>query len=447
MTGKRRAGKDPVRPPAPPVAPPPPRAAADVADPTIPPVVISPRPSRRDERRQRKREQRKRFGFAGGGVALVIGAILLATIVVGGVKAVTHTSAHKRTQRTVLLQIQGQNRTAVGSVLLASDPARHAGVEVLVPSRLITDVCGFGSQNFGNILALPGGIDASVRALSTVLHGVTIDGSWVLSTSQFAGLVDGVGGITTQVDTNVIQRSAGGGGRILVPAGPNQHLNGAQAVEYLSYQPASDQTAAAQLLRMKNVVDSTIQALGGRTNTGAQAVLRSLGRGGTSTLGSGKLVDLLDGIAADDQSSSATVDATDLPVTPIDAGGAIPSYRPDDSAGGIPQLLKFDLAGSVPATANSQHATVYLLNGTGQVGLVGTACPKLASNGFTYAGSDNAPSFSNARSEVEIFSNSAISQGQQLAKALGLPASDVRRGTLNQDVAKFVVILGGDYKP
>ena len=138
---------------------------------------------------------------------------------------------------------------------------------------------------------------------------------------------------------------------------------------------------------------------------------------------------------------------TDLPVVPIETGGAATSYRADTSKTGIPLLVSTRLADSVPADVNSQHATVFLLNGTGAVGLVGTACSKLANNGFTYVGSDNAPSFSNAPSEVEIFSTSTISQGQQLARALGLRLSDVRRGTLNQDVAKFVVILGGDYKP
>lgn len=435
MTGKRRAGRDPVRRPARPDAP------------LSPPVVISPRPSRREERQLRRREQRKRFGFAGGGVALVIGLILIATLVIGGVKAASNGGGSTRSQVTALLQIQASNRAAIGSVLLAHDPKSDTerGLEVLVPSRLITDVCGYGSQNFGDILALPNGVNASRAALSSVLDGVTVDGSWILSTGQFAKLVDAIGGINVNVDTNVVQRTAGGGGRILVPAGQNRHLSGAQAVEYLSYQPSSDRGAAAQLARLQSVVDTTIQGLP-HTVTAVQALLRGLGPGGTSTLGSGKLAGLLLGIADDDK-TAAGVFPTDLPTTPIDAGGSIPSYQPDDSATGIPSLVKTHLANSLPSNANSQHATVYLLNGTGQVGLVGTACSKLARAGFTYAGSDNAPSFSNARSEVEVFSNSEISQGRSLARALGLPASDVRRGTANQNIARFVVVLGGDYKP
>lgn len=433
MTGKRRAGQDPVR--RPPTLIPPPQ----------PEMVIQPRPGRREERRQRKREQRKRFGLAGGSVAVVLGLIIALVLAFGVNRVVTHDNGNKRTQTTLLLQIQGPNRTALASALLAHDSARHAGVEVLVPSSLITDVCGYGSQNFGNILGLPGGEVASRAALSSVMNGVTIDGSWILSTAQLGKLVDAIGGITTDVDADVIQRTGGGGGRILVPKGPNQHLNGAQAVEYATYQASSSEGAVAQLARLQNVLDGIIQKLPNQLAS-LEARLRSLGAGGTSTLGSAKLAKLLLGIQSDTGSDNG-VYPTDLPVSAIDAGGASPSYRADTSASGIPNLVTNHLANSVPKDANSQHATVFLLNGTGQVGLVGTACSRLAKAGFTYVGSDNAPSFSNDPSEVDIFSNSTISQGQQLAHALGLPVRDVKRGTLNQDIAKFVVILGGDYKP
>jgi hypothetical protein len=409
--------------------------------------VIQPRPGRREERRQRQREQRKRMGLAGGSAAVAIGLIIALVLALGVHHVVTNGNGSKRTQATVLFQVQGSDRTALASVLLAHDSARSEGLEVFVPSRLITDVCGYGSQNFGNILALPNGETASRTALSSLMGGVTIDGSWVLSTAQLAKLVDGLGGITTDVTTNVIQRTGGGGGRILVAQGPNRHLNGAQAVEYATYQAGSTEGAVAQLARLQNVLDGLIAALP-KTVTSMQARFRSLGRARTSTLSSVTLAKILLGIAADESSDNG-VYPTDLPVTAIETGAASPSYRANTSPGptGIPNLVSTRLKNSVPKNVNSQHATVFLLNGTGQVGLVGTACPKLAKAGFTYVGSDNAPSFSNAKSEVEIFSNSTISQGKQLARALGLPLSDVRRGTLNQDVAKFVVILGGDYKP
>ena len=61
--------------------------------------------------------------------------------------------------------------------------------------------------------------------------------------------------------------------------------------------------------------------------------LRPLGSGAQSTIGVQKLAALLVELAADDR-TEAGVFPTDLPVTPIDAGGASPSYRPDTSSGG-----------------------------------------------------------------------------------------------------------------
>jgi anionic cell wall polymer biosynthesis LytR-Cps2A-Psr (LCP) family protein len=408
-------------------------------------MVIQPQLSRRELRALRKKEQRKKFGLGGGVLAGVIAIALIVTVIFGVHHAVTSNGGPKRTQTTVLFQLQGSNRTAEASMLLASDPAKKQGVEMMIQPRLISDVCGYGEQNFGDVLALPGGAAASRQALSTVLNGVTIDGSWILNESQLAKLVNTVGGLHIAVDTNVVRRTAGGGGVIEVPAGSNVHVNGTQAVEYATYATDVGQGAAAQLLRLQTVVDATIQALP-KSVTGVESLLRSLGAGGQSTIGVGKLAHLLVGIAADDQSETG-VYATDLPANTIEAGGSAPSYRADDSTNGVNLVVSKYLQNSVPENADAQHATVLLLNGTGLPGLVSTACPRLAAHGFTYAGSGNAPSFSNPRSQVQAFSQSTISQAQSLAHALGLPSSDVRLGTLNQSVARFIVILGRDYRP
>ncbi|HEX3708147.1 MAG TPA: LCP family protein [Mycobacteriales bacterium] len=414
------------------------------AAPTAPEVVIQPRMTRREERKVRKRQQRRKMGLAGGLGAGVIAVIVVITVIVGVHQVVTHHGSGERTQVTVLLQLQGSGGQASGSVLLAADPASKEGLEVLIPGRLITDVCGYGSQNFGDVLALPNGASASRSALSGILGGVVIDGSWILSDDELSRMVDAVGGVSVDVDTNVIQATAGGGARVLVAAGAGQRLAGTQAVEYATYQKARE-GAAAQLARLQSVVDATVQALP-RSTTGVEALIRRLGPGAQSTIGVGNLAQLLVNLAKYDR-TEAGVFPTDLPVTPIDAGGASPSYRPDTSASGVTQLVNTRLANSLPKNANNQHASVLLLNGLGTPGLVSSACPRLASAGFTYAGSQNAPSFSSARSQVDIFHDYDVDQGYALARALGLPSSDVRRSVVNQNVAKFVVILGRDYHP
>lgn len=440
MAGKRRAPKDPLGIPGrDPRLPPP-----TLNPPTTQEIVIAPTLTRREERRQRKRQQRRKLGFAGGvGVAaLAIAGIVV--LVLGVHDVVTHHSGGTRTQSTLLFQIQAPDGTAAGSVLLAADPGQKLGLEVLIPGRLITDVCGYGSQNFGDVLSLPNGAAVSRNALSTVLDNVTIDGSWVVSEPEFTSLVNQVGGVTVDVDTDVIQHLPGGGGRILVAAGAGQKLDGTQALEYATYHP-SGEGAAGVLSRLQSVVDALIQQLP-KTVTGVSSLIRQMPKSDQPTVGVANISKMLVELAQYDQ-TEAGVYPTDLPVISIDAGGDLPSYRADTSATGVKQLVDTRLADSVPKNSGSQHAGVYVLNGLGVPGLVGTACARLTANGFTYVGSGNAPTFSNAPSQVEIFRDSDVDQGRELAKALGLPASDVRRSLINQDVARYVVILGSDYKP
>jgi anionic cell wall polymer biosynthesis LytR-Cps2A-Psr (LCP) family protein len=437
MTGKRRMGRDDGPPK--PVSPPP------VAQPVAPPVVMAPRVTRRQARLARRREQRRRVGVAGGVAIAAIGLIIVAGLAFGVHKVVTHHDGSKRTQTTVLLQLRGTHGGAAASVLLAHDPATKSGVEVLVPTRVITDVCGFGSQNFGNVLALPNGVAASQQAMSAMLNNITVDGSWVITPAQFAKLIDALGGITIDhVDVNVVHRTAGGGGQILIPAGANRKLNGTQAMEYALYTASPSESAAAELARLHQVVDTTIQALP-TSPTAIAALLRQLGPGGTSTLGSTRLAALLAGLASDDRSSAGVL-PTDLPVTEIDAGGTSPSYRIDDAATGVPQLVNTQLANSLPPDADRHRPSVLLLNGVGTPGLVLTACPRLAAHGYAYGGSNNAASFNNPRSSVQIRSDADVSLGDGVARALGLPTSDVEISRTDQSVADVIVVLGGDYR-
>jgi hypothetical protein len=154
------------------------------------------------------------------------------------------------------------------------------------------------------------------------------------------------------------------------------------------------------------------------------------------------MADFLVGFAAAERATGKLL-PTDLPVSLIDAGGA-PSYRVD-----VPRtrtLVANSLSKSVPSGSSGAHPTVELLNGVGSPGLVATACPRLAAHGLTYVGSQNASSFNNPTSTIEV-SNSNIDLGYQVASALQLPRSDVRRATVEQSVADAIVTLGGDYRP
>jgi hypothetical protein len=433
MTGKRRAGRGPAEPPQEPRPP---------SSPLHESMVIAPVVSRRQARAERRRQQRRRFGFAGGS-AIAIGAIVVVALVAFGVnKAVTSGGGGTtRSQTTVLLQITGTGGAAITSALLAHDTGNNSGSEVLIPSRVLTNVCGYNSLDFGDILSKPDGETVSRQALSAMLSNITIDGSWLLSTTQLASLIDALGGVTVDVDVDVVQHTGGGGGRILVAAGSQRHLSGAQAVEYATYTASANEDAALQLARLQQVIDATALALP-PSATGIAARLRSLGASGESTLGATKLSSFLVGFAAAER-GTGTLLPTDLPTTIIDSGGA-PSYSIDTS--GAAALVNSHLSASLPADAGTHRTSVYLLNGVGSPGLVATTCARLAAKDITYAGSRNAATFNHPTSSI-VVSNANIPLGYEVADALNLPHSDVLRSSSTQTIADVIVTLGGDYRP
>ena len=343
----------------------------------------------------------------------------------------------------MLLQIQGPNRSAVGSVLLGHGPAKGNGVELLIPAQLITDVCGVGQVNFGQTLASPNGEAVSRQAVSAALGGVIVDGSWVMSEAAFADLINAVGGVTVDVDVNVVVHAPNGTARIVLQPG-SQKLNGAQAVEFATYRASAGESAAAQLNRLKLVVDAMVRALPHST-AAVSLLLHRLKPGSATTLGVPRLAALLVGLAADDSQTGGVL-ASDLPVDLIDSGGA-PTYTVDPAQ--TTALVEHVFSSSLPPATAGKKITVELRNGVGTPGLDATACPRLAKAGLAYAGQGNAGSFSNQPSEVQINADSAQdrAQGARVARALGLPLSDVRLAQFGQDQADVIVILGRDYRP
>jgi anionic cell wall polymer biosynthesis LytR-Cps2A-Psr (LCP) family protein len=427
MTGKRRAGRRGQRP-----AP---------GTPPSNPQVIAPRKTRRELRAERRRQRRRRFG-AVGIAAIVVGVLIAAAAIGFGVnRATSGSSAPSDPETTLLVSLQGGDGTAVASMLAAHDVKQKQGLELLIPSRLITDVCGFGTQQFGQIVALPQGAQLAQQAVSQLLGGVTVDGSWLLSTQQLSTLVDAVGGVTVDVDVDVERPGPGGTTQVVVPAGKGEHLGGSAAVEFATYQAAGED-ATAVLSRFQSVFESVADRLPVKAS-GAARVLTAAGV--KASVPTATLASLLVALARDDEASSLLPE--DLPTKTIDTGGGATSYRVDSS--GVQSLVQSRLASSLPASAQQKHKTVFIENGVGTSGLVQSACDRLLPAGYGFAGSGNAPNFKYAKSQVIVFDSTvaAAELGDDVARLLRLPQSDVVASTQGQNVADVVVILGGDYKP
>jgi len=428
MTGKRRAGKPGKTPP--PVAAPATGAA----------TTIAPRKTRSEQRAERRRQRRRRMG-AGGIAAIVVGVLIAGAV--GGFfahQATSGSSAPKDLESTLLVTMEGSDGSAIATLLAAHDVKAKQGLELLVPSRLITDVCGFGTQQFGQIIGLPGGEQLSRRTMSQVLDNATIDGSWTFTPDQFAKLVNNVGGVTVDVDADVLAQQ-GGSTVVVVPAGKQQRLDGARAVAFASYL-GKGEDATAVLSRFQTVFQAVVDALPSKTGD-ATGVLAGAGvRAGVPT---DKLAALLTALAHDDKAQSLL--PVDLPTKPIDSGGGATSYRTDPTE--LDKLVQARLSASLPQRSGAKKPTVLIENGVGTSGLVSSACDKLLPAGYGFAGSGNAPNFNYATSQVIVFSDTvaAARTGDDIARLLKLPTGDVVSSSQGQNVADVVVILGRDYHP
>ncbi|HET6909308.1 MAG TPA: LCP family protein [Mycobacteriales bacterium] len=429
MAGKRRAGRRSSTP-----------ASAQPAAPVAPTTSGAPaaQKSRRQLRAERRQRQR-RLGVVG--VVVVVVAVLVVAAAVGfGVhRATSGSSTPKDVQTTVLISLRGDDGSALASMLAAHDVKQKHGLELLLPGRLITDVCGFGTQQFGQILSLPNGEQLAKRALSQLLGDVTIDGTWTMTTADLAHLVDAVGGVTVNVDVNVTRPGAGGTTVVVLQSG-KQHLNGSQASAFASYQAAGED-ATAVLSRFQAVFQAVVDALPAKSAQ-AQAVLTRAGA--VSSLPAAQLSGLLTALAKDEQTNALL--PLDLPTKPIDTGGGPNAYRVDQAQ--VTSLVNQQLAASLPASAGQKHPSVLIQNGTGTPGLVQSACDRLLPAGYVFAGSGNAPTFNYKTSQVIVFDSTiaAARVGDDVARRLGLPIGDVVASTQGQNVADVVVILGRDYR-
>ena len=338
-----------------------------------------------------------------------------------------------RTQRTLLLQVQGPGRVGVAHALLAHDPTGGEGAAVLVPPQVLVDVPGTGSVPLGRALSTVSG--TGVRNALSDLVGVTVDDGWVVDQQVLAALVDAVGGVEVDVDVPVVQGQA-----VVLTAGP-QRVAGPAAVTFLSYLAPGDQEQA-RLARVQEVLEGLLVAL--PTESELRAVLQGLGSGSASTGAPAQLAAFLLGLQADQAADRLQVDV--LPVVDLDSGGEVTAFRTDPVA--VTALVDRLLGASIPAGAREGGNRVLVLNGVGTPGLGEAVRARLVPAGFVFAGADNAPRFGVAITQVLVPEATPEGQalGERVAAALGLPGLQIGTQELGT-VADVVVVVGADFRP
>jgi len=330
----------------------------------------------------------------------------------------------------VLFQVQGESGAAVASALLVHDSATSQGAAILIPPQVLAQVPGIGSMAFGKALQTAS-ITGSSNALADLL-GITVDGGWVLDVPTFHKVVDGVGGISVDVDREVLQ------GRARVLSSGQQRLAGAQALTYATFLAADEQEQARQA-RLQAVLDALVLGL----PDDLTSTLAGLGTGSELTLPAPRLAEVLSGMKADD--AKGNLQYRVLPVISVSSNADQVVFRVDAPA--VRGLVDEVLAASVPEGARATGNRVLVLNGVGTPGLGAVVREKLVPAGFVFVGSRNAPRFDYQLTEVLIkeATPDAVALGAKVASALGVPESSVMTSNQIGTIADVVVIVGRDF--
>ncbi len=398
--------------------------------------------TRRAAREQRKHQVRRiQIVAAVVVVALVAGLVWFFTSSSGGTDETNKPVVAARGQHTVLLQVVDAHQSTLGAVLLAHDSTgQGSGFGALIPATLLVNTASAGSVPL-SATTTNGGPDVGPASVADAM-GVTVDGGWQLSTTGLASLVDAVGGVDVTVDENIEQTAPSGSTVLLIPAGQH-HLAGDLAATYATYidSGAPEQQRLARLA-------TVLQALVGKLPAGQAAMgalVSPLVTGTDANLPPSRIASFLEQLRGDAVGGRLSFD--NLPTHPLDAGGTVPTVVVDNNA--LPGFIKTNFTGSVPTNAAGAPFSVLVQNGVGTPGLDEKARRRLEGSGISYINGANAVTFTNPTSTVLIADGSDTSQrqGAAVAKALGLPTSDIKITDQGQNLAAVVVILGDDFKP
>ncbi|MFF3329595.1 LCP family protein [Streptomyces sp. NPDC002888] len=392
--------------------------------------------NRTERREEAKRRARSRL------VALVV---VLALVAVGGVGylwyagklpgmsssdsrtgTTTATGAQKRDVIVVHLHNTGKGGTS--TALLVDNTTTKQGTTVLLPNSLVlTDEDGTTTTLAKSVE--DDGSSGTRDAIDTVL-GTDIQGTWRLDTPYLQNLVDLIGNIEVDTNTDVPDPAEKKGTAPLVLKGKDQTLSGKMAVAYATYR-ASGEAQNAQLERFGQVM---------------QGVLRKISsdpKGATTTVQT--LAQILDPSLTDNDLGTFLAGLADLAkggdyksdLMPVQTDGTL-------SAQASASVVKGVLGGTAKSPDQDAAVSVSVQNASGSKSDTEDARVVLLNGGFTFLEAGTASS-AQATSKVTYADAADKANATEVAKTLGLSSGSVTKGSVpgNADVA---VVLGQDYQ-
>lgn len=395
------------------------------------------------ENRTERREEAKRRA-RGRLIALVV---VMALVAVGGVgwlwyagklpglsessdtgtKTAAAGAAQKRDVVVVHLHDTAGGDTA--TALLVDNTTTRQATTVLLPNSLVLTTDDGTTTTLAKSVD-DDGSDGTRAALDAVL-GTDIEGTWRLDTPYLQNLVDLVGNIEVDTDTDVPDPKAKKGEAPLVRKGEGQTLSGKMAVGYATYR-APGEAQNAQLERFGQVLQGVLRKI----SSDPQA----------ATVTVQTLAQILDPSLTDKDLGTFLADLADLAkggdhqtaLLPVQADGTL-------STEGSSGVVKDVLGGTAKSPDKDAAVSVSVQNATGTKSDTEDARVVLLNGGFTFLDAGTAAA-ARTTSEVRYADAAGKENASEVAKTLGLPAGAVKKGEVGAN-ADVTVVLGQDYEP
>ncbi|MFI1780289.1 LCP family protein [Streptomyces rubiginosohelvolus] len=387
--------------------------------------------SRSERREEARRKGRNRM------VALIVVAVL---VVVGGVgylwsadmlpglsgtdekKAV---AAGAQQRDMIVVHLHDTKRGGTSTALLVDNTTTKQGTTVLLPNSLAVAGDDGTTTTLGKSVE-DDGRTGTREAIDTLL-GTRITGTWRLDTPYLENLVELVGNIEVDTDTEV--PAAKKGESPLVNKGEAQTLSGPMAVAYATYR-AEGEPEAKQLTRFGEVMRATLRKIS-EDPKAATVTIETLLQVLDPSLPEKDL-----GASLAKLASRAKVGDYKTALLPVQEDGTLTEA---DTRG----VVKDILGGTVKAPEDGAPLRVAVRNATGNQKAAEAARVQLVNGGYAFV--DSGKAGAEASSIVLYRSAEDKEKAVEVAKTLGLSAGDVKKGepAANADVS---AVLGQDYK-
>lgn len=393
------------------------------------------------ENRTERREEARRRARA----RLIALAVVFALVAAGGVGYLwfagklpgqssgsdkgTTTAAGAQKRDVIVVHLHDTERGGTATALLVDNTTTQQGATVLLPNSLVLTAEDGTTTTLAKSVEDDG--SAGTRAALDTLLGTGIEGTWRLDTPFLLTLVDLVGNIEVDTNTDVPDPDAEKGEAPLVKKGKDQTLSGKMAVAYATYR-GSGESQNAQLERFGQVLQGVLRKLTSDPDA-ATLTVRTLGQIIEPPLTDKDLGAFLARLSDLAKGGDHTTE-----LLPVRQDGTLTEEAGDS-------VVKDLLGGTAKSPDADAAVSVSVRNATGVEDRTESARVVLLNGGFTLraAGTADAPQ---ASSEVVYADDADKENAVQVAKTLGLSDDAVSKGKTSGN-ARVLVVLGQDYDP